>query len=750
MIKKYSLIFLFAALMLLQGEGVFSSNINSSKKGKRPKVGLVLSGGGAKGFAYIGLLRVMQEVGLQVDYVGGTSIGSIVAALYAIGYSPDEIDRMVSEQNWADLLIDKIPRKYVAYEEKEFMENDIISFPFKKRKIGLKQAMYQGQQVNLLLNRFYSPVWNTTDFSKFQTPFLCVATNLFNGNAEVLKHGYLPMAVRSSMSIPGYFSPTHYQGYYLVDGGIVDNYPADKVKEEGAKLIVGGDVQSGLADNISQLSTMTEIINQIIFFHGEKANEEAAKIINLNIRFDVQAGMMDFTKYKSIIAYGEKVAREHYGELKKLADSLNALEYVPLKQYNTKPIDSINIANVIYEGKNKMSLNYLDNYFERFKNSKISIDELEYEITRVYGTRFFSHVFYEFKPVGNNKADLIIKLKEGSPGYFSASLHYDTDYGGSIRVDAIFRNVLGHRSKLFTELTLGSNPRFRALYLLSNGPKPGIGANIDLYNFTFNDYKKEKIIHTFYFTNYRTSAFVTSIYRNLYSFRAGVEYEYFRFDQSNLNPDSLFVPFDNFNSYGNIFVKFRADTRNKSYFSTSGFNAEFKAIYVVPMSKGWVQDILTNSFVAFLKYDQSFTVAPKFVIKPGLFLGGTLQVHSSSSLNYTPPQHLFGVGGLNNLNYVASFVPFTGVHFVQKFGNFSAIGRLKVQYNIYKKLYLTYRTDVGLTEYDFNDFLNIENIMLGYGITASYDSFIGPVEFTLMGSNLNPSLSIFVNIGFSF
>ncbi|MBC8321098.1 MAG: patatin-like phospholipase family protein, partial [Bacteroidetes bacterium] len=220
MLKKSLFIYLIIGLLLLHNPYLYSVNIDNPGKKERPKVGLVLSGGGAKGFAYIGMLRVFQEVGLEIDYIGGTSIGSIMGGLYAIGYSPDEIEKMVKEQDWNALLLDEIPRKYVAYEEKEFLEGSIISLPFKKRKIGLKQSMYQGQQVNLLLNKFFSPAWHITDFGKLQTPFLCVGTNLFNGDAEILKHGYLPMAVRASMSIPGYFSPTYYNGYYLVDGGI--------------------------------------------------------------------------------------------------------------------------------------------------------------------------------------------------------------------------------------------------------------------------------------------------------------------------------------------------------------------------------------------------------------------------------------------------------------------------------------------------------------------------------------------------
>ena len=742
MLNKGSKVYLLVVILLFQSLTIFSENTKKPNKKKRPKVGLVLSGGGAKGFAYIGLLRVMEEVGLQVDYVGGTSIGSIVAGLYALGYSPDEIERQVRKQNWANLLIDKIPRKYIAYEEKEFMESSLVSFPFKKNKIGLKQAMYQGQQVNLLLNRFFSPGWYQTDFSKLQTPFLCVATNLFNGNAEVLKTGYLPMAIRASMSIPGYFSPTHYNGYYLVDGGIVDNYPANQLKEEGAQLIIGGDVQSGLADTITKLSTMTEIINQIVFFHGERANEEAAKLIDLNIRFDVDAGMMDFTKYESIIAYGEKVAREHYDDLKKLADSLNALEYVPLKEYTTKPLDSVYIADVVYEGKGKMSYTFLDGFFADFKDSYVAYDDIEHEITRVYGTKFFSHVFYELEPVGDNKANLIIKMKEGSPGYISASVHYDTDYGGSIRIDGIFRNIFGDRSKLFTELVVGSSPRLRALYLLSNGNKPGFGFEGDVYSLTFDSYNSLK--SRFDFTNYKATGFLTLTLHNLYSFRAGVQYEYFQFKEDiSVTPgiDSI----SDFNSYGNIFVKFRADTRNKAYFATSGIRAEFKAIYLMPLSSGWTQELFSNSLVAYIKYDQSIPITKKLSIKPGFFVGATLRED-----NLPAVQHWIGVGGLNDMNYIDTFVPFTGVLFVQKFGFYSAIARFKAQYNIYEKLYLTLRSDFGSTSSYIETIFEPTSQMFGYGLTASYDSFIGPVELTVMGSNLNPSLSLFLNIGFNF
>lgn len=743
MINKSIINLLIVVLLFTIVNPVISGNIKEPIKKKRPKIGLVLSGGGAKGFAYIGMLRVFQEVGLPIDYIGGTSIGSIVGGLYAIGYSPDEIQKMIEGQDWEALVKDDIPRKYIAYEEKEFFGLSIISLPFEKKKVGINKSMYYGQQVNLLLNKYFSPAWNITDFNKLQTPFLCVGANLFSGKAEILQSGYLPMAIRSSMSIPGYFSPTLYYGKYLVDGGIVNNYPAGPLKKQGAEFIIGGNVQSGLRTDIEELGSITGIINQIIIFHAEAANLEADSLININIKFKVPAGMMDFTKYDTIIAYGESIARGYYDEIKALADSLNAIEPQKIKEYNTKPLVSIDIVDVIYKGNKKLPDDYLENYFEDFRNNKVNLDELETAITSAYGTKFYKYIFYKLEPREDGKANLIIELEEGSPGYISASVHYDFDYQGSLRVNGVFRNIFGNRSKLFGELILGTNPRFRALYLISNGVKPGFGIEVDMYNFSFDTYDNNIKQTGINISNLKTSAFVTSTLSNHYSLRLGFEYEYFRFKQT-VVVDTFNLPFEDFNSYGNVFIKFRADTRNKSYFATNGFIGEFKALYAMTFSKGWSNDLFTNSIVMYLKYNNNIPLSNKLTFKPGIFAGWTLRQ------NRPPIQHWFGAGGLNEINYISTFVPFTGVAFVQKLGLYSAIARLHLQYNIYQKLYLTFRSDIGALEENLEDLIDLKKGMVGYGVTASYNSFIGPVEFSIMGSNINPSPSFFVNIGFSF
>jgi len=306
--RKTCLIALILLLFLFPQNYLSAQESNTDSK-RRPTVGLVLSGGGAKGFAYIGLLNVFHEAGLQVDYIGGSSIGALIGGLYAIGYHPDTMAKLIRGQNWDEVLRDKMDRKYLSYEEKVFGEKFIVTLPIQDKKVAISPSLYTGQEANLLLNYYFSPAYEVTDFSKLQTPFLCIGTDLLNGQAVTLDHGDLALAVRASMSIPGYFAPTDYEDYYLVDGGVVNNYPVKPVKEMGADIIIGGDVQQGMSKTRKELQSLTAILDQIIGYHRIEANEEGYELTDLYVHFKMKYGMMDFSSYDSIIALGERVGR---------------------------------------------------------------------------------------------------------------------------------------------------------------------------------------------------------------------------------------------------------------------------------------------------------------------------------------------------------------------------------------------------------------------------------------------------------
>ncbi len=721
---------------------LFAQNPPPEPKGKRPAVGLVLSGGGAKGFAYIGLLRVIQEVGLPIDYIGGSSIGSIIGGLYAIGYHPDTIAKLIRSQHWDNLLKDITDRKYVAYEEKGIWEKTLVTLPLKNRKLGLG-SMYQGQEIDLLLNRFFSPAYKINDFTKLQTPFLCIGTNLFTGEAIILNKGYLPMAIRASMSIPGYFEPTDYNGYYLVDGGVVNNYPVKEVKEMGAEIVIGGDVQSGLYSTREQLASITAILDQITSFSRVRANEIGDSLTDLKVRIKMTYGMMDFDKYDSIMVVGERIARMHFKEIKALADSLNAIEFKPLKNYTASPLKSFQVDSLIIRGNKKMRDAYFQSIFSGFQHRQVSIEELEKDIRLTYGSGYFDRVSYEFE-YRDGKTSLVINAVEGGPGEVSAGVHYNNDYGISLTLAGSFRNILGPNSKLFADVNIAVNPRLRATYLQGFGGQGAFGASIEFYTFKIDTYEKNVKTNKLNLTNYKGSTFLNYNFRNMVNLKTGFEYEYFRFRQD-IVIDSAFLPFENFSSYGNVFLALHADSRDRINYPTKGIKASLRMEYVMPFSKNWSQEIFSNSAIIWLKFDDNIPLSRRFVLQPGLFAGAMLNKTA------TPPiQHTFGLGGLTSDNYIESFVPFTGMHFIQESGYYALVGRLKLQYNVFNKLYLTLRADAGGDELTYDDLFYARNFMFGYGVTAGYDSFIGPLEISVMGSNINPGLMVFLNLGYWF
>jgi NTE family protein len=711
------------------------------QKSKRPSVGLVMSGGGAKGFAYIGLLKVIQEAGLRVDYVAGTSIGSIIAGLYALGYHPDSIQKIIETENWDMVLNDEIPRKDLAFEEKEFGEKFIVSLPLNEKKINMMASLHEGQEVDQLLNYYLSPAYKISDFSNLNIPFLCIGTDLLNGESVELNKGYLPDAIRASMSIPGYFSPKEYDGRYLVDGGVVNNYPVINVKQQGVDIIVGADVQSGLKDDISKLNTVASVIDQIIGFYRVEANNEGYAATNIYIHIPMNYGMMEFTSYDSIMAAGEKIGRENFGKIKALADSLNAIEYRPLREYKTQPLDSIYVNEVFIVGNKKMPFIYFKDLVDDYSNSYVNLLDLRERVTEMYGTRFFKHINYKFKQE-NGKNNIYFYVSESDPGYLSAAVHYDMDYQGSILANLSARNILGKRSKLFVDIVLGTNPRLKAMYSISNLQAFGVGAILDVYSFGFNDYEKDVKSGKLDFSNLSFSLFGHKNFKNKFALRIGLKYEYFQAKQDVVTDTNL-VKYEKFSSYGTPFLSFNVDTYNHHYYPTRGIKAEFKVKYIMPWSDNSLREVIKSSAMIYLKYDQNISISPKLTARPGLFGAVTFKQDM-----HPPLQHWIGVGGLNPNNYVENHVSFTGVNFVQSWGYYSWIGRMKLQYQLLKKIYLIARADVGINVLELNQINNFDKTMFGYGMSASYDSFIGPIELTIMGSNLNPDPTFFINVGF--
>ena len=236
---------------------------------QRKKVGVVLGGGGAKGVAHIGVLKVLEEAGIPIDYVAGTSMGAIVGGLYSIGYTPAEIDTMVLEQDWTMLLSDRIKRNSLTFPEKENSERYILSLPFgKEKKDRVIQGMIKGQNLMNLFSNLTIGYHDSVDFQKFNIPFACVAVDAVDGKDYVFRKGSLPLAMRASMAIPAVFAPVRLDSMVLIDGGLNDNFPVDVARQMGADIIIGVDLGTSDLKKLEALNTNGKEVGQIISLHG--------------------------------------------------------------------------------------------------------------------------------------------------------------------------------------------------------------------------------------------------------------------------------------------------------------------------------------------------------------------------------------------------------------------------------------------------------------------------------------------------
>src|SRR6195952_463793 len=225
---------------------IFSLHAVAQQLNQRPKIGLTLSGGGAKGLAHIGILKAIDSAGLKIDYITGTSMGSIIGSLYAVGYPADSIEKMSRQINWDLILSNQASLRTLFMEEKDEYSKYTVELPWVNHRFLLPSGVLQGQELWLLLAEMFFPVYNQKDFSKFNIPFKCIGTDVGNGEAVVMGKGEITSAIRASMAIPTFFTPVEYDDKLVVDGGVVRNFPVRDVKEMGADYVIGSNVAGGL------------------------------------------------------------------------------------------------------------------------------------------------------------------------------------------------------------------------------------------------------------------------------------------------------------------------------------------------------------------------------------------------------------------------------------------------------------------------------------------------------------------------
>ncbi|MFY9150284.1 MAG: patatin-like phospholipase family protein, partial [Smithellaceae bacterium] len=229
------------------------------------KVGLVLSGGGARGAAHIGVLRVIEELKIPLHCIAGTSIGAIVGGMYAAGLSPDDIEKVMTSMDWNNIFRDKPPSSDMTFRRKQDASQYLIDFDLgiKDGRLAMPKGLLQGQNLNMLLKSVLLHTESISDFDHLGVPFRAVAADIETGEAVVLGKGELVSAIRASMSIPGVFAPVEIDGKMLVDGGVSNNLPVDTARRMGANVIIAVDIGTALAGR-DELTSSVGITSQLI------------------------------------------------------------------------------------------------------------------------------------------------------------------------------------------------------------------------------------------------------------------------------------------------------------------------------------------------------------------------------------------------------------------------------------------------------------------------------------------------------
>lgn len=428
-------------MFLFPNMGTSQEAVNQGKPS--PKVGLVLSGGGARGFAHIGVLKVLEEVGIPVDYIVGTSMGSIVAGLYAIGYSAADIERVVTEVDWEDVFSDTPPRNLWSYQKKKASAKYILGVEFTRKGFIVPRGLTAGQKISNLLAFLTIRASDIENFDQFPIPYRAVAADIVTGEEVVIDHGALADAMRSSMAVPGVFTPMTLQNHLLVDGGVVKNLPVDVVQKMGADIIIAVDVSSPLKGS-EELGNPLSILNQMISLQIVKSTEEQRKLADLVVITELgELSSTDFGRGPEIIAAGERSARAQLEEFRSLASRINA-ERGSGRSVVTKTVaqevENIHIGKILVEGDTSGQEEMLAKQLEEQKGKPLNPKLLERKIEEIFSTGNYETVKFTLAPgeADNKTLKLLLQGRNKGAHTLRFGMNYEAHFNDAEEDQMIF------------------------------------------------------------------------------------------------------------------------------------------------------------------------------------------------------------------------------------------------------------------------------------------------------------------------
>ena len=711
------------------------------------KVGVVLSGGGAKGMAHIKALKVIEEAGIPIDYIAGTSMGAIVGGLYAIGYTPEQLDSMVRKQNWTFLLSDRIKRSAMSLTDRERSEKFIVSIPFTKspKDAASSGGIIKGQNLANLFSDLTMGYHDSINFDKLPIPFACVAANVVNGEQIIFHNGILSTAMRASMAIPGVFTPVRQDSMVLVDGGIVNNYPADVVKAMGADVIIGVDVQNALK-KADKLNSAPDILGQIVDITCQSNHEKNVDLTDTYIRVNVDGySSASFTPaaIDTLMRRGEEAAKAQWNSLLALKKKIGISDnYVPKRHgpYSSlSNVRTIYVTDISFSGVEADDKKWLMKKCNLKENSNITTQQIEQALYQLRGSQSYSSASYTLTdtPEGYH---LNFLLQAKYEKRINLGIRFDSEEIASLLINGTADLKTHIPSRLSLTGRVGKQYAARIDYTLE--PMQQRNFNFS-YMFQYNDiniYEEgERAYNTTYKYHLAEFGFSDVWYKN-FRFGLGFRFEYYKYkDFLFKKPEfiGLDVESEHFLSY---FAQVHYNTYDKGYFPSKG--SDFKAAYslytdnMAQYNEQAPFSALSASWASVIPATRRFSIIPS--IYGRVLIGKGIPYPLKNA-----------IGGEVYGFYIPQQLPFAGVTNMELMENSIIITSLKFRQRMGSIHYLTLTGNYGLTDSHFFEILKGKQL---FGISAGYgmDSVFGPLEISLGYSNQTDKGSCFVNLGYYF
>ncbi|SDW24784.1 NTE family protein [Lutibacter oricola] len=726
---------------------LFTFSLLQSQTKKDVKVGVVLSGGGAKGFAHVAVLKELEAANVRVDYIGGTSMGAIVGALYASGYSANELDSIIKSLDFMKIISNDLPRKSKPFYEKETGEKYALTLPVKKGKVGIPKAVTDGQNVMNLLTRLTQHVNNIENFDQLPIPFLCIGTDLETGKQKVFRKGFLPEVVKASGSFPTLLAPVEIDGKLYSDGGIVNNFPVDEVKAMGADIIIGVDIQDGLKKK-EELNSAPTIINQIVGFQMYQSIEEKRKHVDVLIRPDLSKyNVVSFDDADAIMKIGKDATVAFRDKFQEISKQQTKTKKIDIDFNNVK---EFHIKKINIEGNENYTRAYVLGNLNLKKRDTTSYGSLLSSINNLYATGNFESIQYKINSEKDG-ATVDFKVKENRvSNYFQIGIHYDDLYKTGILINGLTKHLLFKNDMLSADFVLGDNIRYNINYFIDNGFYTSFGIKSRYNRFNANilfDSENVNKINLEY-EDFTTQVYLQTVFNRRFAIGAGVEHKRLKVYtetvstvENNIGSAEegkfYFDKSDYLNGIG--YIKF--DSYDKEYFQKKGayLDAEFRWY--------WASSDHNNNFEPFSqlkgKIGFAHTVFDKLTLQFNSEAGVTIGNNDNVVLQY-------GVGGYE-ANYINTLIPFYGYELGELNDNSFLKSAFTLRYEFLPKNYFSATANYARVEDDVFDKGSLfDNTKSGYMVGYGLDTFLGPVEINYTWSPDHNENYWYFNVGYWF